>query len=275
MKHLISIILFLILSSLVYAETMNSYNSKVDWTKGVIVSEGKSAIVINDSGATIDYETGNSISYSSARDLSYEKSREKALSNAVSIINDIQIDSDTKIRDLILKDRDLRQRISHYLHEYSKFKEQPAGHLNTSCTLELKLGYLINTLGLRFPENDFPLRSDTNISTKYTSLIIDTRGLKIKPALLPAVFNETGLEIYSRHHISGKDAVKHLAVSYTNSEAEAVKHKKAGRHPFYCTALKSLNGNPVISDNDIKRIYSHKENLIFLKKCRVIFIIDR
>jgi hypothetical protein len=202
-------------------------------------------------------------------------SKEKALSEAANIINDIQIDPETTFRDLIIRDRNIRQKISHYLHDYAKFKEQPTGHLNTSCNLELKLGYLINTLALDFPENNFPLRDDIDISTKYTSLIIDTRGLKLKPMLLPAVINESGLEIYNRNHISGKTAVQHLAVSYTYSEADAIKHKKAGRHPFYCTALKSLNGNPVISNEDVKRIYSNKENLANLKKCRVIFIIDR
>jgi len=276
MKPLIPIaFIIMIISSTVYGEPANSAKGHVDWIKGTVVSEGKSSIEINDNGDAVDDETGRIISYSSARNISYGKSREKAFSGVVNIINEINIDPDTKIRDLIIRDRNARQKISHYLHEYATYKEQPAGYLNTSCMLELKLGYLLNTLGINFPEEEFPLRNDIDISTKYTSLIIDTRGLKIKPVLLPAVVNETGLDVYSRNHISGKDAVRHLAVSYTFNEVDAAKHKKAGRHPFYCTALKSINGNPVISDDDIKRIYSHKENLVFLKKCRVIFIIDR
>ncbi|HOP30569.1 MAG TPA: hypothetical protein PKZ64_13445 [Spirochaetota bacterium] len=275
MKPLIPFILFLFIFSFVSVKAITPSEARVDWTNGFIISDGKSSIVINDSGSATDNETGKSISYSSARVLSYQKSKEKALLNAADIINQIQVDPDTKIGNLIINDRIIRQRISNYLHEYAIFKELPAGYLNTSCRVELKLGYLIDTLNIQFPENNFPIRSDNDFSTKYTSLIIDTRGLNIKPALLPAVVNESGLEIFSRNNISGKIAVKHLAVSYTNSEREAVNHKKAGKHPFYCTALKSLNGNPVISDDDVKRIYSHKDNLIFLKKCRVIFIIDR
>lgn len=275
MKPIITIIIICITSLSIYPETLNNHRNRIDWVKGFIRAEGKSAITINDSGNPADNESGNLISYSTARDLSYQKSKEKAFLEAANVINNIYVYPDTKISDLIINDRELRQKISHYMHEQSKFKEIPSDHLNTSCILELRLGYLINTLGIRFPENDFPLRNDIDISTKYTSVIIDTRGLKIKPVLLPSIVNEAGLEVYSRYHISGKSAVQHLAVSYTYNENEAVKHKKAGRHPFYCTAIKSLNGNPVISDDDIKRIYSHRENLAFLKKCRVIFIIDR
>lgn len=264
--------LVIITGTAVYSD---SPQGKVDWIKGTVTSEGRSSLTIDDKGDAIDDETGQKKSISSSRDISYEKAKEKAISGAVNAINDIQVDPDTKIRDLIIRDRNIRQKITHYLHEYSRFREKPSGYLNTSCELEIKLGYLINALGIDFPEDEFPRRDDVEISTKYTSLIIDTRGLKLKPMLLPSVMNETGLEVYSRNNISGQVAVKHLAVSYTFSETEAMKHKKAGARPFYSTALKSLNGNPVISDEDIKRIFSHRENLALLKKCRVIFIIDR
>lgn len=275
MKKIFLIVLIFILSPSVYSGTPDSTRTRVDWVKGSIISENKNRIAINDNGKTIDYETGNIISYSFARDISFNKSKENALLGAVNLINEIQIDPGTKIKDLIIRDRNIRLKISQYLHEYATYKENSAGYIDTSCTIELKLGYLIDAIGINFPEEHFPQRDDIDISTKYTSMIIDTRGLKIKPLLLPSIVNETGLEIYSRNNISGKDAVRHLAVSYTYSEIDAFKHKKAGSHPFFCTALKALNGNPVVSDDDTKRFFSHKDNLTFLKKCRVIFIIDR
>lgn len=267
--------LIIITGTAVYSESTRYAQGKVDWIKGTVTSVERSALNIDDKGDAIDEETGQKISLSSSRDISYEKAKERALAGAVNAINDIQVDPESTIRDLVIRDRETRQKITHYIHEYSRFREKPAGCLNTSCELELRLSYLINVLGVAFPEDDFPLRDDVEISTKYTSLIVDTRGLKIRPMLLPSIMNETGLEVYSRNNISGQVAVKHLAVSYTFSETEAMKHKKAGPRPFYCIALKSLNGNPVISDEDIKRVFSHKENLAFLKKCRVIFIIER
>ncbi len=272
---LISLLLIIITCLTASAEPRESEKGKIDWIKGVIISEGRYSLSIDDKGDSIDEETGSKTSISFSRDQSYEKAKEKAIYGAALAVNDVLIDPDTRIKDLILRDTEVRQKISHHLHEYSRFKEKPSGYLSSTCELELRLSYLLNVLNIAFPEDEFPTRNDNEIHTKYTSLIIDTRGLKIKPMLLPSIMNENGLEVYSRNQISGQAAVKNLAVSYTLSEKEAIKHKKAGSHPFFCTALKSLNGNPVLSDEDIKRIFSHKENFTFLKKCKVLFIIDR
>ena len=271
-KTIITILLIILSSSL---HPAGKESVKTDWEKGIIVAQGKSPLSIDDNGSAVDDESGRKTSISSSRDRAFDSAREKAVHEAVLTINEISIDSSTKIRDLVINDPEVRQRITHFIHEYAKFKEEPAGYLKAGCRLELKLGYLLNALNYTFPQDPFPVRDDTEISTKYTSMIIDMRGFRIKPMLLPAVLNESGLEVYGRNNISPYDAVKHLAVSYAYTEKEAIKHKKAGRHPFYCNTLRELNGNPVISDEDIKRIYSHKENLSYLRKCRVIFIIDR
>ena len=69
--------------------------------------------------------------------------------------------------------------------------------------------------------------------------------------------------------------MKHSAVSYVYNDKEALKHIKAGEKPYFCAALKSIQGSPVLSDDDLKKVYSDKKNLDSLRKCRVIFIIDR
>lgn len=269
------ILLLIIICETVCADIVEAADKNVDWLKGIVTAKGNSPLSISENGEIINDETGSKISISTSRNISYEKAKEKAIHQAAITINDINVYSDKKIKDFIITDPEIRLKINQHMYEYSKFREKPSGYLNTSCEIEFKIGYLINALNIQFPENDFPQRDDIEIATKYTSLIVDTRGLKIKPILLPSILNEQGLAVYSRNNITGSIAVKHLAVSYTFTEDEAIKHKKAGPHPFFCTALKSLNGNPVIHDDDVKRILSHKENLTFLKKCRVIFVIDR
>lgn len=253
----------------------NTENSRIDWLRGTLLSEAKDPMKIDFNGNPADEETGAKTSIAQSRDASYNRAKEKAVRGAVTLISNIPVDPQTTVRDLLLKDISIRQKVNIYIHEFSRFREISAGYLNSSCQLEFKLGYLIDAIGITFPEDDFPQRDDIVISTKYTSLIIDTRGLQIKPMLLPSVINENGLEIYGRKHVSGKIAVKELIVAYTFNEREAMKHKKAGNKPFFCTALKSLHGNPVISDDDIKRIFSHRDTFSYLKKCKVIFIIDR
>lgn len=250
-------------------------HSKINWVDALITTSATDRITVNDEGSPYDEDTGKIISISEAKNQSYLRAREKAVEKAYGIINSIPVNGTETIKNIIEKDPVARGRIVRIIHEYSTFGDKPSGYMECSCELKIKAGYLITALNYDFPCENFPLSDNSTASTKYTSLIIDVRGLGITPMLIPSIYNESGLEIYGRNFISGDDAVKNFPVSYTYTEDEAKKHKKAGKHPFFCIALKNLNGSPVLSDDDIKRIFSHKKNIAYLKKCRVIFIIDR
>ena len=249
--------------------------SRVDWIEGKIKSTGNSRIAIDESGSPVDIETGKTLSISEARNIAYDRSKEIALVEAIKTISEIQVDNQKKIKDLIREDLTVRQNISGVLEEYSRYKDSPADYISSACELEFNLGYLLTVLNYSFPGDSFPVRDDIEISTKYTSLIIDVRGLGIKPMLLPSILNESGLEIYNKNFIKSADAVKYNPVSYVYNEKDAIKHKKSGQKPLFCAALKNMNGNPVIPDNVIKKMFSNKKNIEYLSKCRVIFIIDR
>lgn len=261
---------------LIILNTCPGYSAaRIDWINGRIVSAGSSSMAIDEHGTPVDMENGKQLSISEARTISYERSKEKALFEAVKMIGEIQVDNVKKIKDLVRDDQTVRKNIPEVMEEYSSYKEKPSGYLTSSCELQFSLGYLLTAINYSFPLDNFPERSDIDISTIYTSLIVDVRGLEIKPMLLPSIINENGLEVYNKNFINPSDAVKYNPVSYVYSEKEAMKHKKAGKHPFFCAALKNLNGNPVVSDNDLKKIFSNKKNIEYLSKCRVIFIIDR
>lgn len=250
-------------------------HGRVDWTGEIITAVGTDRITVNDEGQPVDPDSGRIISISEARNMSYARSKEKAINEAAILISGITVDNESTVLQIIERDPVARARMTRVMHEYSKFREKPCGFMETSCELQLKAGYLIMALNYDFPMEAFPESEVKASPTLYTSAIIDTRGLGIRPMLLPSIYNENGLEIYGKNFISGDDAVKYLAVSYAYTESEAKKHKKAGQHPFFCAALKNLNGSPVLSDDDIRRIFSHKKNSAYIQKCRVIFIIDR
>jgi len=250
-------------------------NSGIDWVKGKVYSTGINSMAINLHGHPVDIESGNKLSISDTRNISYERSREKALIKAIDIINNIQVDSEKKIKDLILNDVTVRKNITRIIESHASYKDKTSDYLVTSCELEFNTGYLLTAINYNFPGDIFPALNDSGITTLYTSLIIDARGLKIKPMLLPSILNESGLEIYSKNFINPSYAVRHNMVTYVYNETDAMKHKKAGKHPLFSVALKNMNGNPVISDDIIKKMFSNKKNIEYLSKCRVIFIIDR
>jgi hypothetical protein len=246
-----------------------------DWASGKIIVSDQKSIATDDSGSPVDYETGDVISVSEAGNLAFQRAKDAAIVSAMGLLKNIRIDSSNTFNDLLKNDTIVRQRLSDFLNSDVSSREVYVDYLTRGASIELKISDLIKVINYEFPERDFPLRSDIDISTRYTSLIVDTRGLNVVPMLLPVVYNENGLEVYSKDYISAAYAVKHNAVSYVYNEKEALKHIKAGGKPFFCSALKSIHGSPVLSDDDIKRVYSDKKNLDSLRKCRVIFIIDR
>lgn len=270
-KLLCLILIIPILSSI----SLSRNNSRIDWLKGKIFTIGDNSLAIDEHGSPVDFESGNKISISDTRIISYERSREKALIEAIKLINEIQVDNEKKIKDLVLTDLTVRQNITRIIETYSAYKDKTTDYLATSCELELNTGYLLNAINYNFPRDSFPIHDSAGISTLYTSLIVDVRGLKIKPMLLPSILNENGLEVYSKNFINPSDAVKYNMVTYVYNEKDAMKDKKAGRHPLFSVALKNMNGNPVISDEAVKKMFSNKKNIEYLSKCRVIFIIDR
>lgn len=246
-----------------------------DWTGGKVTVSEQSTIVTDNNGNPLDDETGNIISIAEAGNRAFERAKDAAFISAVEILKNIRIDNGTTLHELAVNDENVRQRFAVFLNSSVKYKEVYIDYLTRGINLEIKTGDLIKVINYDFPQKDFPLRGDMNLSTLYTSLIVDVRGLKIKPMLLPVIYNENGLEVYGKDFISAAEAVKYNAVSYVYNEKDGVNHKKAGTRPYFCVALKSVNGSPVISDDDIKRVYSDKKNLDYLRKCRVIFVIDR
>jgi hypothetical protein len=111
----------------------------------------------------------------------------------------------------------------------------------------------------------------------FSGLIIDCRGLGIKPALSPKVLDEDGREIYGSAFISKDWATKYGVVGYSKDVAEAAKLDRVGKTPGQIKAAKAAGQNStdiVISNTDASDVRSASANLKFLSECRVVFIVD-
>jgi hypothetical protein len=112
----------------------------------------------------------------------------------------------------------------------------------------------------------------------FTSLIIDCRGLGIQGALSPKVYDTLGREVYGTMDIDIDEAIEYGIVAYPRSAADALKNKRAGRHPLVIKALRPLDTarfDVVISEEDADRVREANRRDGFLKKLNVIFVVDR
>ena len=112
----------------------------------------------------------------------------------------------------------------------------------------------------------------------FTGLIIDAKGLGIKPAMAPKVFDEAGNEVYGTMYVSRDFAVKYGMAGYAKSVEDASKNKdRVGKTPENVKAIKASGANKcdvVISSGDANAVRSSAKNLKFLQECRVIIVVD-
>jgi len=111
----------------------------------------------------------------------------------------------------------------------------------------------------------------------YTGLIIDARGLNVKPAMAPKVLNEDGKEVYGSAWINRDYAVREGMVGYMKDRDAAQSNPRVTDKPMMVKALKvsgDARVDTVISNSDALMLQSASQNLNMLQKCRVIILVD-
>lgn len=277
-KNIIVILLFLLLhysASFTADFTVGDKNSSINWTKGIIISRGRASI--NDSSEGQPGE--NSIimygSINRARISTYDRARDSAIDDLISSIRSIQVDSESRLIDIIRNSNFAQKKIYELLTHSLKIKMYPIDFFSTECEATLKMGDLIASLPYDYPQIDFPEVNNSPLSTTYTGLIIDCRNINVKPMLCPSIYTEDGLEIYGRHFINLRYASDKGMASYCFSEKDALKNDKSGNHPYYAVAIKSIKNCPVISETDYRRINGSRDTINNLKRCNVIIILNK
>jgi hypothetical protein len=111
----------------------------------------------------------------------------------------------------------------------------------------------------------------------YTGLIVDARGLGVRPAMAPKILNEDGKEIYGSAWISRDYAVREGMVGYLKDPAAAQTNPRVTDKPLLVKAVKvsgDARVDTVISNTDAAAVQSAAQNLSMLEKCRVIILVD-
>jgi len=114
-------------------------------------------------------------------------------------------------------------------------------------------------------------------SAVFTGLIIDTKGLGVRPAMAPKVLDENENEIYGSRFVDRKWAVEMGMVGYDKDINRARTNDRVTNNPMVVKAVKTSGPNKadvVISAADAAAIQAAAANQNFLDKCKVMFIVD-
>ena len=106
---------------------------------------------------------------------------------------------------------------------------------------------------------------------KFTGLIVDCRGLGLKPVMSPVIKNANGRPIYGYKNLDYDKVIEKVMASYARNMSEA---SRAGRNPLIVRALDVENhgGTPVLSVADANRVLIENGATHFLDDTNVVFL---
>lgn len=104
-----------------------------------------------------------------------------------------------------------------------------------------------------------------------TGLVIDARGLKLLPALMPRVLDEAGTPLYSIDSLSAEARKTTGVAAYVQSLEEAKKSMKAGDKPLVVKAAKASGTDVMLPQEDAKRLASSNPPFLALGKVVIVF----
>lgn len=111
----------------------------------------------------------------------------------------------------------------------------------------------------------------------YTGLIIDAKGLGIRPAMAPKIVDENGQEVYGSKYVSRDWAVQIGMVGYDKDVNRAKSNDRVTNNPLVVKALRVSGPNKadvVVSNASAASIRNAAATQNFLDKCKVMFIVD-
>jgi hypothetical protein len=245
---------------------------KVDWNERVIVARGIGA-------------PDPSLPKAAQRPSAIRAAKTIALRNALETVKGIHLNSTTTVENFMTTHDQVQTSVSGFIQGFrQKGREKYMSDGSVEITMEIPIDGIGNLgsqiYGTAIDEQPSVTSFEGTQSQKkhvFTGLIIDCKGLDLKPALSPKVLDEDGKEIYGSAYVSREWAVKYGIVGYAKDVQNATELDRTGDSPGKIKAIKasgSNNTDVVVSATDAADIRSASDNLKFLSECRVVFVID-
>ncbi|MBN1576574.1 MAG: hypothetical protein JW913_08480 [Chitinispirillaceae bacterium] len=248
-------------------------SGSIDWSKRFIVATGIGA-------------PNPDLPEAAQRPAALRAAQQIALRNALETIKGIFLNSSTTVQNFMVANDVVSSSVSGYL---KGFEQEGREKYMSDGSVEISMKVPLDGVGglgemlLGTSITDQPAISKfegkkAKTEHIFTGLIINCKGLSIKPALSPRVLDESGREVYGSAYVAREWAIKYGVVGYAKEvEAAAKLVDRLGKNPGQVKGQKAHGDNAtdvVINNDDAADIRSAAKNLKFLSECRVIFVVD-
>jgi hypothetical protein len=192
-----------------------------------------------------------------------------ALRNLLAQVKGVSVDGTRKMGDLMEKD-EIRTRVEGLVRGYKIVNKRYFSDSGVEVEIEVPLALLSDVVDPDATQVPPPGKPEGDKSN--TGLVIDARGLKVTPSLMPRVLDDGGKPVYSIDSLSS-DARKQSGVAaYVQSLDDAQKSQKAGEKPLIIKALKATGADLQLAPEDAKKLASL--NTSFLADGKVVIVLN-
>ncbi|MEJ2659046.1 MAG: hypothetical protein P8012_17960 [Desulfobacterales bacterium] len=241
----------------------------IDWTRGVIQAKGIGILPKEVSGNT------------NPRNEALTNAKLDAFHKIFEIAREVRIDGTTVVGDAALRDDAIRSKIENMAKNAKVVKKEylTDGTVKIAMEMNLRGGFA----QLVLPKEIKPLDSITPVAMNktsqqtFTGLVVDARGLDVRPVMVPKIIDESDQEVYGSAFVSREYAVQQGMSGYGKDLEKIIHNRRVAGHPLVVKGLKAAGSGRseiVISNADASKLRSTSESLGFLKKCRVMIVVD-
>jgi len=267
--------------------------SMTEWTK---IIESKVAEQSGDKGI-INYEDGyveavgigappeRYMGKPNGRPMALRAAQVDAYRNLLEIVQGVRIDANTVVRDFMTESDVIRASVEGIVKGFKVMNKEYLSDGTVEVTVRMNLsGKLSQAIMPRIfdrqPESAPPTPPPAVSAPAgdiFTGLVIDARGLAARPAMSPKVVDENGSEVYGSMNVDRQYAIQQGMTGYARDLTAAQSNPRVTNNPVSVKGVKADGPGKcdiMISNADAEKIRASGDNLSFLKKCRVMIVLD-
>lgn len=259
-----------------FVEMMGTSGS-INWTSGVIEAVGI--------GAPPERFYGKP----QARPMAIRAAQMDAYRKLLEITGGVRVDSMTLVKNYTVQSDLIKSQVSGIVKGASIVKTDYLSDGTVEVTLRMPLHgatSLANTIYPSVFEETMGTKPATTppapvpatqISATNTGLVVDARGIQARPAMSPKIIDEKGQEVYGTVHVDREFAVQQGMSGYSRDINTARANPRVTDNPLTFKGLRTDGpgkSNIVISNTDAEQIRASYGSSEFLKKCRVMIVLD-
>ncbi len=267
-----------------------------EWSR---IIESKVADQVGDTGI-INYEDGYveavgigavdpaKVKGSNARPMCLRAATVVAYRNLLETTKVVQVDSQTTVKDFVTESDVINAAISGFVKGARTVNTDYLSDGTCEVTLRMSLsGRFAQTIIPKAIQEEQkresppppPVKSGPAPAgaTVYTGMVVDARGLGARPAMSPKIVDETGAEVYGSMVVDKTFAVSQGISGYARDLTAAQGNQRVTNNPLTVKGVNAEGAGKAdikISNDDARQIRSAAENLSFMKKCRVMIVLD-